>query len=225
MNRQKIKEKAIKLRKQGKTYSEIQKSLRIVIPKSTLSNWCSKVKLPKEYQDKIREINLNSAQKGREVALIINRIKREKYLKSVADRNKHLAKALKNKDIAKIALAMLYLGEGSKTQRGSMKFANSESFIISLFLSSLRYCYNIDENKFRCTLMCRADQNTKKLEKFWSQITKIPLSQFYKARIDPRTIGKPSKKLDYKGVCCIDYFSGDLYAELMSLPKNLYKGP
>ena len=223
MDRQKIKEKAIKLRKQGKTYSEIQKSLRIVIPKSTLSGWCSKVELPKEYQDKIREINLNNARKGREVALIVNRRKREEYLKSVADRNKHLAKALKNKDIAKIALAMLYLGEGGKNQRGSLLFGNSDPFIISLFLYLLRYCYNIDESKFRCTLMCRADQNTKKLEKFWSNITKIPLSQFYKPQKDARTIGKPTKRKDYKGVCKIDYFSSDLYTELMMIPKIVYR--
>lgn len=223
MDRQKIKEKAIKLRKQGRTYSEIQKSLGTRIPKSTLSYWCCKIELPKKHRDRIRELILRNAHKGREVALIVNRVKREKYLKSVADRNKHLAKALRNKDIAKITLAMLYLGEGGKNQRGSLLFGNSDPFIISLFLSSLRYCYNIDESKFRCTLMCRADQNTKKLEKFWSNITKIPLSQFYKFRKDARTIGKPTKKKDYKGVCKIDYFSSDLYTELMMIPRTIYK--
>jgi hypothetical protein len=225
MNRLKLKEKVKKFRKKGKTYSEIQKSLGIAIPKSTLSYWCSNIKLPKEYQDRIQKIILKNAHKGRATALIVNRIKREKYLKSVADRNKHLARLLENKDIAKIALAMLYLGEGSKKQRGFMTFANSDPFIISLFLSSLRYCYNIDESKFRCTLMCRADHKIKKLEKFWSQVTKIPLSQFYKARSDARTIGKPSKKPDYKGVCCIDYFSADLFIELMQIPGIIYKGP
>ena len=89
----------------------------------------------------------------------------------------------------------------------------------------LRYCYNLDESKFRCTLLCRADQNIKKLEEFWSQITKIPLSQFYKARIDPRTIGKPSKKLNYKGVCRIDYFSTDIFIEMTQIPKIIHKGP
>lgn len=222
MDRQKIKEKAIKLRKQGRTYSEIQKGLRIVIPKSTLSGWCSKVELPKEYQEKIRKIILNNAQKGRKIALIVNRRKREEYLKSVEDRNKHLEKSLRNKDIAKIALAMLYLGEGGKNQRGSLLFGNSDPFVISLFLYSLRYCYSIDESKFRCTLMCRADQNTKRLEKFWSEVTNIPLSQFYRAQQDARTIGKPTKKKDYKGVCKIDYFSSDIYTELMMIPRTIY---
>lgn len=226
MNRLNIRKKAIKLRKKGKTYSEIQKSLKVIIPKSTLSYWCIDIKLSKEYQDRIRKIILNNAKKGRIIALTINRIKREKRLKSIIDRNKHLGTVLKNKDTAKIVLAMLYLGEGAKDpKRGSMMFGNSDPFIISLFLYLLRYCFNIDENKFRCTLQCRADQNIKKLENLWSQITKIPLSRFYKARIDPRTIGKPSKKLDYKGVCRIDYLSTNILIELLQIPKIIYKGP
>ncbi len=225
MNRTKLREKAIKLRELGKTYLEIQNSLKITIPKSTLSYWCRNTKLPKEYQERIQKIVLSNAQKGRAIALVVNRVKRKKYLRSVFERNRHLTTILKNKDVAKVALAMLYLGEGSKTRRGSLQFGNSDPFIISLFLYLLRYCYKIDESKFRCTLQCRADQNTKKLEKLWSHVTKIPSSQFYKARIDPRTIGKPSKKLDYKGVCCIDYFSADVFIELMQIPKIIHKGP
>jgi len=218
-----LKEKVIKLRKQGKTYLEIQKILKTSIPKSTLSYWCKDAKLPKEYQEKIRHIVLKNAEKGRAIALIVNRIKREKYIKEVKDCVKHLPDKLKEKDTAKIALAMLYLGEGSKRQRGSIMFGNSDPFIISLFLRLLRYCYRIDESKFRCTLQCRADQNIEKLENFWSQITKIPLSQFYKAKIDPRTIGKPSKKLNYKGVCRIDYFSGDVFMELKQIIAVIFE--
>lgn len=225
MDRLKLRKKIIKLREKGKTYSEIQNNLKITIPKSTLSYWCKNAKLPKEYYKRIQKIILNNAQKGRAVALIVNQVKRKKHLRSLLEHNKHLAAIFKNKDTAKIALVMLYLGEGSKTQRGSLKFGNSDPFIISLFLHLLRYCYNIDESKFRCTLQCRADQNIKKLEKLWFRVTKIPLSQFYKARVDPRTIGKPSKKLDYKGVCCIDYFSADIFIELMQIPRIIHRGP
>ena len=225
MSRTKLKQKVIKFRKQGKTYGEIQRSLGLSIPKSTLSYWCNNVKLPKEYQIRIQKIVSDNAQKGRKVALIVNRIKREKYLKSITDNNKYLKTVLKNKDVSKIALAMLYLGEGGKKQRGSLLFGNSDPFIISMFLHLLRYCYNVDESKFRCTLQCRADQDIKRLERFWSRITKIPSSQFYKVRIDPRSKGKPSKKLNYKGVCRIDYFSADLFTRLMRIPKIIYKGP
>lgn len=223
ISRQKIKEKVIKLRKQGKTYLEIQKVLKRNMPKSNLSYWCRNIPLPGNYQRKIEEYNKFNLNKARKIALIVNKNKREKYLKSVASRNKHLPIIFKNKNVAKISAALLYLAEGQKRKRGSLMFGNSDPFIIDLFLHLLRYCYNIDETKFRCTLQCRADQNIKKLERFWSQVTKISLSQFYKARIDSRTIGKPSKKLDYKGVCRIDYFSADLYIELTQIPKIIHK--
>jgi len=227
MSRKELKIKAVKLRRQGKTYTEIQGALKTSIPKSTLSNWCKDVRLPKAYQDRIQRIICDNAERGREIALIVNRINREKYLKSVADRNKHLKSIFRDKDVGKIALAMLYLGEGSKGwRRASIHFANSDPFVISLFLYLLRYCYKLDEKKFRCTLQCRADQDTKKLDKFWADVTKIPLSQFYKPKIDPRTKGKPTRKKDYKGVCCVNYFSADLFIELMQIPKITYtKGP
>lgn len=224
MNRQKIKQKAVSLRKRGRTYSEIQEELNASIPKSTLSNWCASVKLSRKHQDRISKIISNNAKKGREKALIINKKKREEYLKSITDNNKHLLKTIEDVDVAKIALASLYLGEGCKTRRGALMFGNSNPFTISFFLRLLRQCYNIDESKFRCTVQCRADQNIKKLENFWFRITDIPLSQFYKARVDPRTENKPSKKKDYKGVCRIDYFSAEIFLEILQIIKIIQKG-
>ena len=219
-----LKPKIITLRKSGRTYSEIRKFIGVNIPKSTLSNWCSDILLSPEQQQKVKRLMRSSADKGRVTALIVNRLKREEYIQTVKDRVIHLAGKLENKNTSKIALAMLYLGEGSKNQRGALMFGNSDPLVISLFLRLLRHCYDINESKFRCTLQCRADQDIKKLEKFWSQVTKIPLSQFYKARIDPRTIGKPSKKPNYKGVCRIDYFSGDIFMELKQI-MDVILGP
>lgn len=221
-----LRKKAVALRKKGKTYTEIQNILGVTIPKSTLSYWFKNIELSEEHQKRIKRKIEKNAHKGRIKALAVNRAKREKYLRSVFDRNKHLARVVGETDVAKIALAMLYLGDGSKSlKRGSLMFGNSNPFIVSLFLELLRYCYDIDETKFRCTLQCRADQHIKQLERFWSRVTDIPLSQFYEARVDPRTIGKPSKKLNYKGVCRIDYFSADIFIELLQIPKIIYKGP
>lgn len=214
MNSIQLKENIIQLRKKGKTYKEIQNRVKIPIPKSTLSYWCRSVPLPAGYQNKIEEYNKFNLNKARKAALVVNKEKRKKYLQSIITRNQHLVAVFKDRNVAKIALVMLYLGEGSKTQRGSLMFGNSDPLIIDLFLRLLRRCYRIDKQKFRCTLQGRADQNIKKLEKYWSQITQIPLNQFYRARIDPRSIGRISKKPDYKGVCRIDYFSADIYNEL-----------
>jgi hypothetical protein len=217
-----LKHAVITLRKDGKTYSEIIKKIGIPIPKSTLSLWCKDILLNSKYKKRIKESIRKNIYKGMAVALISNKIKREKYLKDVYNRVSYLGKIFKDKDVARISLAILYLGEGSKT-RSSLMFGNSDPEIISLFLRLLRYCYKIDEKKFRCTLQGRADQNVKKLEKFWSKNTGIPLNQFYKARIDARTIGKISRKPKYKGVCRIDYFSADLFNEIMKIIEIINK--
>lgn len=220
-----FRKKVLALRRLGKTYGEINAAVGKHIPKSTLSYWCKDVPLPKNYQEKVKKITFENIQKGRAIALIANKIKRKKYLHLIKKENKHLAGVLKDDvNTAKIALTMLYLGEGKKKTAGSLVFGNSNPSIISLFLKLLRQCYDIDEKKFRCTLQCRADQDIKKLEFFWSKTTSIPLSQFYKARIDSRTIGKFSKKQDYKGVCRIDYFSAQIYTELRCIGDILTTG-
>ncbi len=216
-----FKNRAIVLRKKGKTYGEIQEILGENIPKSTFSLWFQDIQLSAQQQEKIKRQAQLKSQNGLIIALASNKTKREKYLKSVENRVKHLKTIIENHDTAKIAIVMLYLGEGAKNRRGSMALGNSDPKIIGLFLKLMRQCYKIDETKFRCTLQCRADQNIKKLEKFWSKTPSIPLQQFYGARIDPRTIGKPTKKLDYKGVCKIDYFSADLYNELTKIAEVL----
>jgi hypothetical protein len=97
--------------------------------------------------------------------------------------------------------------------------------MIRLFVFLMRKCYSVDESKFRVTVQCRADQNPAELAAYWSAVTNIPLAKFYKPQIDPRTIGKPSKKLNYKGVCRIDYLSASVYHELLSAEKVFHEGP
>lgn len=219
-----FKELAIELRMQGKSYGEIRKIIGEPIPKSTLSCWYKGIVLSKNQKKRIEKMIERNITKGQRIAWAVTKEKRKKYLESVADRVSHLGVAVKNKDAAKIALAMLYLGEGSKTRTGSVMFGNSDPGTIKLFLHLFRYCYTLDERKFRCTLQCRADQNIKKLEKFWLETTGIPKNQFYGARVDPRTIGKPSIKKDYKGVCRINYFSSDIFNEILKAIEVIKMG-
>ena len=100
-------------------------------------------------------------------------------------------------------------------------FGNSDPAVVRMFVDLMRECYTLDERKFRCTLQCRADQDIKKLERFWSETTKIPREQFYKARIDKRTFGQVSEKQEYKGVCRIDYFSSALDLELKRIARQM----
>lgn len=223
MDRNNLRKRVKKFRVQGKTYLEIQKILRTDIPKSTLSYWCKSIKLPSKYQERIKKLILNNVQKARAVALVANQIKREKYLKNLEKRNLPLLKNL-NKNILKIALAMLYLGEGGKWKsHRALSLGSSNSNLIKLYLALLKRCYKIDGNRLRCRINYRADQDINKLQKFWSKITGIPLRHFYKTKPDPRTIGKITRKKDYMGVCMLHYGNTEIQLELEIIAGLLAK--
>lgn len=218
-------EKSRKLRALGKTYSEIQRHLKTKIPKSTLSYWCSKISLPHWYKEKIAHLNFKNFNKARQMAWVSNKQKQEERLKKIYKKNESLIRYLNNKDILKMFLSFLYLGEGSKWQayRG-LRLGNSDPHVILLYLRLLKHCYGIHHRKLKCQIIHRVDQNLTGLCKYWSRITSIPLKNFYKTSPDPRTKGKPTLKKNYKGVCVVSCAGADIQLELETIPKIILKG-
>ncbi len=204
----------IDLRRRGNTYSEIQKNLRNKISKSTISFWRKGIILGDSYKKRLKKIQNTNLEKARKKALLINREKRQLYLKNLSDKNIKLIENL-DKSIQKIILSILYLGEGAKHKSTPfLALANSNPEIIKLFIKLLKNCYNIDESKFRVRIQCRFDQKTKEVKKFWHKVTGIGLNQFYPTYIDVRTAGKPTKRKEYKGVCTVQYFNTAIQLEL-----------
>ena len=162
-------QEVIKLRNQGKTYGEIRLLLKRDIPKSTLSEWCKNATLPKNYSDRVAALNINNLNKARLIAQEISKIKREEFLKEINNINLPIATRIHSREIAKIALAMLCLGEASRT-RGTFNLGSSDPRIITLFIELLKKCFTFDLEKVRCTVQCRADQDTERLEKYWRKV-------------------------------------------------------
>lgn len=213
-----LRHEAIALRKTGKSYQEIQSILGVKIPKGTLSYWCSGIVLPEAYLELKRQRQLVHLQQARQLSRQVKAQTRLKYFTKLRADNRTLLPLLDNKRTAKLVLAALYAAEGlkpNKQGRCNLGFGNSDPAIIRFYISLLRTCYSLDERKFRCTVQCRADQNEQALKQFWSQQTKISLNQFYKTQVDPRTKGKPTTKLDYKGVCRLEYLSAEVFWDLV----------
>lgn len=217
-------QKARFLRSKGKTYKEIKQMLKLKVPKSTLSYWVKNVSLPEDYIKKVVKLNRINLNKARLIALKANKIKRQIFLFEINKRNTLIVNSIFKSETAKIALAMLCLAEAKKyTSKGSsFNLGNSDPRIIVIFLALLKKCFNFNPEKVRCTVQCRADQDIEELEKFWRNVTKVPEKLFYKAQIDPRTIGKPTKKKDYKGVLKVDYLDTKVQLELESLANLVY---
>lgn len=213
MSNSEVKKKAIHLRRKGKTYQEIVRALSKEIPKSTMSGWFRGLELSRGAKDRLEKRSMKHLRRARVAAKAVNARLREEYLNGIRRRNEWVRSSIQEKETAKIALAMLYLGEGKK-QGGTVSFGNSNPEIVIIFLGLLRSLYSIDEKKFRVTVQCRADQSSSKLMRYWSKLTDVPTDQFYRTRVDKRSVGEPTKKKGYKGVCRIDYFSADLFNDL-----------
>lgn len=211
------------LRQNGYTYNEIQDELGIEIPKSTLSSICKNIEMTKTYHNKIESLNAHNLKEARKKALAVNKHKRDKYLSEITDRT---SKLVKNLDIStlKIALAMLYWGEGAKWKGHSgLMLGSSDPLIITTYINLLKQCYSIDVTRLRCRISHRHDQDINQLTKYWSNLTNIPLDNFYKTKPDPRTKGKKTRSTDYQGVCVIVCTgSTEIQLELQTIAEHFH---
>src|SRR3989344_1422319 len=106
-----LKNYVITLRKGGKTYDQINKITGRNIPKSTLSYWSHGISFsPKQKLRhlKNRQENIKRAQR---LAWAANKRRREMYLSKITQENEHFLAAVRNADVAKIVLIILYLCE------------------------------------------------------------------------------------------------------------------
>lgn len=223
---QTIASKIIVLRSSGKTYTEINTLLGIVIPKSTLSYWCNKIPLNKNQVQRIESLRKINLIKARGLALEKIRENRIAMLKKIeSDTRSFLYKLRLDKDTFKLALAFLYLGEGAKwkSHRG-LQLGSSDHNILLLYMKLLKECYGIDSSSLRCYICYRADQNITALRKFWSLKLNIPLIHFYKSSPDKRTINKPTKNKEYRGVCVLSCAGTKIQQELEIIPKIILEG-
>jgi len=213
------------LRAKGKTYTEINNILGLDVPKGTMASWCQGVKLPDSYWKRLDKINKYNYLKARKAAWKANKQKRERLLVQLTQNNEILNNKIKDLYVLKAILAVLYLGEGAKwkSHRGLM-LGSSDPDIINLYVKLLQACYGIKPEQLKCRISYRADQNIKSLEKFWSKIVGIPLSNFYKTIPDPRTVGKITKNKEYKGVCVLTCAGTHIQLELEAIPKIILKG-
>lgn len=187
MARTKDRRKAIGLRKQGKTYREIRRELKI--PKSTLSDWLSKYPLTeKELNLLKRRVKIN-----KDIAVERCRLTKEKkWQKRLSDtyisqRNNLLP--LTAKEIYLSGL-FLYWGEGSKSLKGAVNVSNTDPRVIKFYLYWLKKALNISVNKIKVLIHLYSDMDKDNELAFWSKELSIPLKQFNKPYI------KKSKRAD-----------------------------
>lgn len=196
--------KAVKLRKSGKSYSEIKKLMGV--SKSTLSNWLREIELTPDQKLRLTKRGA-AAYKGSRVNQLRSLL-RKKRIREEAKRRINLL--VRNPLF--ISGLMLYWAEGSKNS-GMVHFSNSDPEAIELIMRWFREICHVPENKFRVGLFLHTLHVRRNCQNFWHKITGVPLNQFNRPHIKP-TIHSNRKKKLYEGTCVIKIHSVDLLSKI-----------
>lgn len=213
-----LKSEAIKLRTKGLSIRKIE--TRLGIPRSTLSGWLKDIELTSEQKEKLLQDWKNALVKARKKAVFWHNAQKEKRLQEARLRALESLKSidLSDKNILELALAMLYLGEGTK-KSSETSMGNSDPSILKLFLAVLTGIYGINIEKLRCELHIRADQNPKEIKQFWAKELALPLENFKYVSVDKRTVGTKTYP-HYKGVCFLRCFNTSIQRKLLYLGRT-----
>lgn len=210
-----LKPEALKMRRQGLSIRAVENILGI--PRSTLSGWYRQIKLSIPQQKQLHKEWRAALTKAREKAVLWhNTQKAERLGIAVAHATSTLRKLnTEQKEIIELTLAMLYWGEGNKTERG-LVLGNSNPEILKFFMSGLKMVYGINPEKMRYELHIRSDQNPGQTINYWSRILDVSKNRFKGVYIDQRTIGKKTYA-SYYGVCVVSLYNVAIQRKLMYL--------
>lgn len=175
MAKLKEKQKALRLRKSGKSYSQIKQL--VGVSKSTLSYWLKNMPLSDDRVKMLRDWNANRIEKFRNTM----RQKREDRLSKTYSEEKIKILPLSERELF-LAGLFLYWGEGGKTAEARLTISNTNPAIIKFFIRWLGL-FKVPKSKLRIYLHLYKDMHIKKEMIFWAKILDIPLQQFQKPYI------------------------------------------
>ena len=126
------------LRREGFTFPEICQRIGQHVPKGSLSYICKDVAISKMGQQRIGAIIGANRQRARIQAVAVNRQRLAEKISGYREANLALSHHVASRQIRLIALAMLYLGEGSKWPSGrSPSLGSSDPKIVRHYIDLL----------------------------------------------------------------------------------------
>lgn len=209
-----LKQKAIELRQSGASYSEIKK--KVNVSKSSLSLWLKSMPLSKERISELRDKNPQRIERYRNTMLEKKNLRMKTVLADAAFK----IKSISERDLL-IGGIFLYMGEGSKTTKGTTALTNTNPKILKLFLEWL-YLHDIPKEKLKVQLHLYEDMDIEKQILFWVKTLNLNKKQFRKPHIKPTN----SNSLSYKnqqgqGTCTVLYENVKMYETTMMYLKHI----
>lgn len=169
---------AQKLRSQGKSIKEIAKLVNV--SQSTASLWCRDIILSPK-QIKLLEKQGKDPNYGNRLlyARKVRNLKKRQIYQLKKKGMKELGR-LSKRDLF-VSGAALYWAEGFKKDK-QVGFANSDPQMIKFFLRWLKVCFGYTEKDIsvKVTANISHEYRIQEIERYWSDLTKIPINEFKK---------------------------------------------
>lgn len=165
---------------EGLSLGQIQKITGV--PKTTIRDWVVDIALTEKQVLDLKTLSNKQLQAGRIKAQLANKEKRIKKEKDLLELGKQEIGQLNSKELL-IAGVALYWAEGFKNRHESrLGFCNTDPTMIKFYLHWLEKSFSIGKRDLvaRLTLNTSYEKKTGEIERYWSELTGIPLSQFTK---------------------------------------------
>ncbi|PIR85461.1 hypothetical protein COU15_00605 [Candidatus Kaiserbacteria bacterium CG10_big_fil_rev_8_21_14_0_10_45_20] len=210
------------LRKNGKSYKDIEKIMNI--PRSTLSSWFKDEEwsqvLKNELQKVTREQHTQRfTQLNRTRGIALKKLYVQSEREAVND-----LEVLKFHPLF-VAGLMLYWGEGDRVSKGLVRMSNIEPRLLVVFIAFLVEVCGVPKQKISAAILVYPDLDEKTCREYWSKNIDLPEEQFRKSvTVKGR---HQTNRLRY-GVCTVYITSSYLKKKIMKwlelLPDELLKG-
>lgn len=225
------KQRALKLRLKGFSYTQI--SSRLLIPKSTLSNWLCDLQISTIAQEKI---NKRAHRLATAALLKRNKNQTKLAIQRMLDTRKKSSRSINKftqRDLLFTGIS-LYWAEGYKRlqiRHGKERtyhpvaFTNSDPKLIQIFLRFLREICQVQDSAIRAEIRLFDHMNPKNVKNFWQEVTHLPSGNFGKLYygISKSSQGKrPFQRLPY-GTLLIRVNNTELFHTIMGWIEGLAK--
>jgi len=180
MARFKEKNKALLLRKKGESINDIAKKIKV--SKSVVSLWCRDIKLTSKQIERLHKKMMVGSYRGRMKFLErIRKARKEETIKLRKEGLKEVGK-LSKRDLFIGGVAM-YWSEGTRSLNAEQtSFSNSDPRMILYILKWFKEICEVSADRFIVQIRINKThrKRIKEIEKYWSKLTRIPISQFTK---------------------------------------------
>lgn len=206
----KDKEKALSLRKSGKSFKEIEKIL--IVPRSTLSAWFKS-------ENWSHELSLKLAKKAQQSARIriieLNKIRGEHLSKLYTQAEQEAKEEFEILKYHPLFLSglMIYWGEGNKLSKNRCSIANCDPLMIRVFVDFLRKICCFETPKIKAWILFYSDLNEQECKNYWMKNTGLESKDFSKSILIEGKLKK--RKLSY-GVCSVGVSSAYLKRKILT---------